>query len=208
MRPESLAATLQQLYTDSVARAFEQLGRIPIRRDVDSLVAEQLRRHPPTMVIFGRRRLVVSDFEGGNGSEDLDENVSTLLSEGFRERLAPFYEVLDPDDAPPQARRPRDERTLGRALGAGAVVRGVYTLRDDRLVVQVAITDVAVGRVIRTVQSDPVSPAETVRALDTLVPRARAALDAIRWSRAAVVHSPVPAPTPIPPPSPGPPTPE
>ena len=71
---------------------------------------------------------------------------------------------------------------LARAVGAGAVLTGLYFPRPDSLVVlQLQLFDVQRNRIMRVLNSKPIDPHDPLTNVGDLVSATLAALDEVDW---------------------------
>jgi hypothetical protein len=76
----------------------------------------------------------------------------------------------------------RSRTSLARAVGAGAVLSGLYFPRADSLVVlQLQVFDVGRNRVIQVLESKPIDARDPMRDLGELVSATLAALEGVDW---------------------------
>jgi hypothetical protein len=77
--------------------------------------------------------------------------------------------------------------SLARAVGAGAVLTGLYFPRPDSLVVlQLQLFDVQRNRVVRVVESKPIDFRDPMSSVGDLVSATLAALDGVDWRPVSV----------------------
>ena len=76
----------------------------------------------------------------------------------------------------------RTRTSLARAVGAGAVLTGLYFPRaDSTVVLQLQLFDVQRNRVMRVMESKPIDVKDPMRGIGDLVTATSAALDEIDW---------------------------
>jgi hypothetical protein len=112
--------------------------------------------------------------------------VGLTIADTLRRAIAarPGYEVVDAAAVgDPRMAGSRSRTALARAVGAGAVITGLYFPRADSLVVlQLQLFDTHRNRVIRVVESKPIDARDPMRDIDELVANALAGLEAVDWS--------------------------
>ena len=93
------------------------------------------------------------------------------------------YDVVDASQlTDPRFYASRTRTSLARAVGAGAVLTGVYFPRaDSTFVLQLQLFDVQRNRVARVIESKPMDLREPMRALPELIATTVAALEALEW---------------------------
>ena len=110
-----------------------------------------------------------------------------------RSRRAPGYDVVDAATlTDPRFYSSRSRTSLARAVGAGAVITGLYFPRADSLVVlQLQLFDVQRNRIMRVMESKPIDPRDPMSSVGDLVSATLAALDEVDWKSVAVDSSAV-----------------
>jgi len=93
------------------------------------------------------------------------------------------YDVVDAASLnDPRLYATRTRSSLARAVGAGAVLTGLYYPRSDSLLVlQLQLFDVQRNRVMRVLESKPIDVKDPTRGLDDLISATLAALEDIDW---------------------------
>lgn len=111
--------------------------------------------------------------------------VVAAVSDSLRRAIGgrPGYDVVDAASlTDPRFYATRTRSALARAVGAGAVLTGLYYPRSDSLLVlQLQLFDVQRNRVMRVLESKPIDVKDPMRGLDDLVTSTVSALDDIDW---------------------------
>ncbi len=94
-------------------------------------------------------------------------SMGAAISDSIRRAIAaqPGYDVIDAASlTDPRLYASRSRTSLGRAVGAGAVLTGLYFPRpDSTLVLQLQLFDVQRNRVVRVMESRPIDPKAPMR---------------------------------------------
>jgi serine/threonine-protein kinase len=111
--------------------------------------------------------------------------MGAAVSDSIRRAIAgrPGYEVIDAASlTDPRLYASRSRTSLGRAIGAGAVLTGLYFPRpDSTLVLQLQLFDVQRNRVVRVMESRPIDPKAPMRNVGDIVADAMTAMNDIDW---------------------------
>ena len=136
----------------------------------------------------GVRRVLVGTARNAIMRGDLLVAASTI-ADSIRRAIAarPGYDVVDAASlSDPRVYASRTRSGLARAVGAGAVLTGLYFPRADSVVVlQLQLFDVPRNRVLRVLESKPIDLKDPTRNLGDLVSTTIAALEDIDWRSAA-----------------------
>jgi serine/threonine-protein kinase len=136
----------------------------------------------------GVRRVLVGTARNAIMRGDLLVAASTI-SESIRRAIAarPGYDVVDAASlSDPRIYGSRTRSGLARAVGAGAVLTGLYFPRGDSVVVlQLQLFDVPRNRVLHVLESKPIDLKDPTRNLGDLVTATIAALEDIDWRAAS-----------------------
>jgi len=112
-------------------------------------------------------------------------SIGAAVSDSIRRAIAaqPGYDVIDAASlTDPRLYGSRSRTSLGRAVGAGAVLTGLYFPRpDSMLVLQLQLFDVQRNRVVRVMQSRPIDPKAPMRGVGDIVTNALTAMNDIDW---------------------------
>ena len=102
-------------------------------------------------------------------------SMGAAISDSIRRALAaqPGYDVINAASlTDPRLYASRSRTSLGRAVGAGAVLTGLYFPRpDSTLVLQLQLFDVQRNRVVRVMESRPIDPKAPMRGVGNIVGR-------------------------------------
>jgi len=111
--------------------------------------------------------------------------IGAAVSDSIRRAIAarPGYEVINAASlTDPRLYASRSPTSLGRAVGAGAVLTGLYFPRpDSTLVLQLQLFDVQRNRIVRVMESRPIDPKAPMRGVGDIVADALAAMNDIDW---------------------------
>ena len=111
--------------------------------------------------------------------------IGTAISDSIRRAIGakPGYEVIDAASlTDPRMYASRSRTSLGRAVGAGAVLTGLYFPRpDSTLVLQLQLFDVQRNRVVRVMESRPIDRKAPMRGVGDIVTDALTAMNDIDW---------------------------
>ena len=111
--------------------------------------------------------------------------IGTAISDSIRRAIGakPGYEVIDAASlTDPRLYASRSRTSLGRAVGAGAVLTGLYFPRpDSTLVLQLQLFDVQRNRVVRVMESRPIDRKAPMRGVGDIVTDALTAMNDIDW---------------------------
>ena len=118
--------------------------------------------------------------------------IGVAVSDSIRRALGaqPGYEVIDAASlTDPRLYASRSRTSLGRAVGAGAVLTGLYFPRpDSTLVLQLQLFDVQRNRVVRVMESRPIDRNAPMRGVGDIVTATVTAMNDIDW-RAGLADS-------------------
>jgi serine/threonine-protein kinase len=132
----------------------------------------------------GVRRVLVGVTRSSVARRELAA-VSGAISDSIRRGIAaqPGYDVVDAAAlTDPRLYAARTRTALARSVGAGAVVTGLYFPRPDSMVVlQLQLFDVQRNRVMRVLESKPISPTDPISGLGDLVNATVSALNDVDW---------------------------
>jgi hypothetical protein len=116
--------------------------------------------------------------------------VALAISDSLRRAIAarPGYDAVDAATlTDPRFYASRTRMALARAVGAGAVMTGLYYPRSDSaIVLQLQLFDVQRNRVLRVVESKPIDMQNPMAGLADLVSSTVAALDQVDWRPVSV----------------------
>jgi serine/threonine-protein kinase len=136
----------------------------------------------------GVRRVLVGTARNAFMRGDLLVAASAI-ADSIRRAIAarPGYDVVDAASlSDPRIYASRTRSGLARAVGAGAVLTGLYFPRADSVVVlQLQLFDVPRNRVLRVLESKPLDLKDPTRNLGDLVSTTIAALEDIDWRAAS-----------------------
>ena len=139
---------------------------------------------PVPMPAPGVRRVLLGAPRLTGGRRELLA-ISGPVADSLRRGIGgtPGYDVVDASQlTDPRFYATRTRTSLARAVGAGAVLSGIYYPRGDSTVVlQLQLFDVAKNRIARVVESKPMDVREPLRALPDLIASTVAALEAVDW---------------------------
>jgi hypothetical protein len=139
---------------------------------------------PVPMPAAGIRRVLVGAARTPAIRRDL-AGVSAAISDSLRRAIAgrPGYDVVDAATlTDPRFYASRGRTALARAVGAGAVLTGLYYPRpDSTLVLQLQLFDVQRNRVMRVLESKPIDVRDPMAGVADLVSATVAALDQVDW---------------------------
>jgi len=111
--------------------------------------------------------------------------IGAAISDSIRRAIGakPGYEVIDAASlTDPRLYASRSRTSLGRAVGAGAVLTGLYFPRpDSTLVLQLQLFDVQRNRVVRVMESRPIDRKAPMRGVGDIVTDALTAMNDIDW---------------------------
>ena len=111
--------------------------------------------------------------------------IGATISDSIRRAIGarPGYEVIDAASlTDPRLYASRSRTSLGRAVGAGAVLTGLYFPRpDSTLVLQLQLFDVQRNRVVRVMESRPIDRKAPMRGVGDIVTDALTAMNDIDW---------------------------
>ena len=110
--------------------------------------------------------------------------VAAAISDSIRRAIAarPGYDVADAAALDSRIYPSRNRTALARAVGAGAVLTGLYYSRADSLVIlQLQLFDVGRERVMRVLESKPIDIKDPMRGVGDIVAAALGALEDIDW---------------------------
>jgi len=131
-------------------------------------------------VLFGAPRIV--------GTRREVSAIGITITDSVRRAIAnaPGYDVVDASTlTDPRFYASRSRTALARAVGAGAVVTGLYVARPDSTVMlQLQLFDVQRNRVVRVLESKPMDLRDPMRAMGELGAATVAALEAVDWKPA------------------------
>jgi hypothetical protein len=131
-------------------------------------------------VLFGAPRIV--------GTRREISAIGMTITDSVRRAIAnaPGYDVVDASTlTDPRFYASRSRTALARAVGAGAVVTGLYVARPDSTVMlQLQLFDVQRNRVVRVLESKPMDLRDPMRAMGELGAATVAALEAVDWKPA------------------------
>ncbi len=132
----------------------------------------------------GVRRVLVGVARNSALRREL-AGVGAAISDSIRRAIAaqPGYDVIDASTlTDPRLSAARSRTAFARAVGAGAVLTGLYFPRGDSLfVVQLQLYDVRRNRVTRVLESKPIDPKDPMRGVGELATAAVVALNAVDW---------------------------
>ena len=138
----------------------------------------------------GVRRLLVGVARNAYRSEL--SSIGAAVADSIRRAIGaqPGYEVIDAAQlTDPRLYGSRSRTSLGRAVGAGAVLTGLYFPRpDSTIVLQLQLFDVQRNRVVRVMESHPIDRKAPMRGVGDIVTVALTAMNDIDW-RTAVADS-------------------
>ena len=112
-------------------------------------------------------------------------NIGAAVADSIRRAIAaqPGYDVIDAASlTDPRLYAARSRTSLGRAVGARAVLTGLYFPRpDSTIVLQLQLFDVQRNRVVRVMESRPIDPRAPMRSVADLVTVTLTAMNDIDW---------------------------
>jgi hypothetical protein len=112
-------------------------------------------------------------------------SIGAAVADSIRRAIAaqPGYDVVDAASlTDPRLYASRSRTSLGRAVGAGAVLTGLYFPRpDSTIVLQLQLFDVQRNRVVRVMESHPIDPRAPMRRVGDIVTAALTAMNDIDW---------------------------
>ena len=200
---DSLSRRFERALSDSLARIMAELrgGRRVDVRGFDPVELERLQEIakrsgaampnvPPAggPVVLpppapGVRRVLVGAARNAYRREL--SSVGAAVSDSIRHAIAarPGYEVIDAASlTDPRLYGARSRTSLGHAVGAGAVLTGLYFPRpDSTLVLQLQLFDVQRNRVVRVMESRPIDPKAPMRGVGDIVTDVLTAMNDIDW---------------------------
>ena len=137
----------------------------------------------------GVRRVLIGAARNSTLRRDL-AGVALAISDSLRRAIAarPGYDAVDAATlTDPRFYASRTRMALARAVGAGAVMTGLYYPRSDSaIVLQLQLFDVQRNRVLRVVESKPIDMQNPMAGLADLVSSTVAALDQVDWRPVSV----------------------
>ena len=146
---------------------------------------------PIPMPAPGIRRVLIGAPRNSTPRREF-AGIGLAIADSVRRAIAARagYDVVDAATlTDPRFYGSRTRTALARAVGAGAVITGLYFPRPDSLVVmQLQIFDVQRNRVARVLESKPIDPRDPLSGVGDLVSATLAALDEVDW-RPVVVDS-------------------
>ena len=135
----------------------------------------------------GVRRVLVGVARNAYRSEL--SSIGAAVADSIRRAIGgqPGYEVIDAAQlTDPRLYGSRSRTSLGRAVGAGAVLTGLYFPRpDSTIVLQLQLFDVQRNRVVRVMESHPIDRKAPMRGVGDIVTVALTAMNDIDWRTAA-----------------------
>jgi len=135
----------------------------------------------------GVRRVLVGVARNAYRSEL--SSIGAAVADSIRRAIGaqPGYEVIDAAQlTDPRLYGSRSRTSLGRAVGAGAVLMGLYFPRpDSTIVLQLQLFDVQRNRVVRVMESHPIDRKAPMRGVGDIVTVALTAMNDIDWRTAA-----------------------
>jgi hypothetical protein len=141
----------------------------------------------------GVRRVVVGAARMSNTRREVTA-IGAAIADSLRRAIAarPGYDVVDAAALSSlRVSGSRSRSALARAVGAGAVVNGLYFPRaDSSVVLQLQVIDLQRNRVIRVLESKPIDLREPMRDLAELESAVIAALDGVDWRPPATDSTP------------------
>jgi len=142
--------------------------------------AEPILNPPPAP---GVRRVLVGVARNAYRREL--SSIGAAVADSIRRAIAaqPGYDVIDAASlTDPRLYASRSRTSLGRAVGAGAVLTGLYFPRpDSTIVLQLQLFDVQRNRVVRVLESRPIDPRAPMRGVGDIVTAALTAMNDIDW---------------------------
>ena len=130
----------------------------------------------------GVRRVLLGTLRNSTSRREL-AGVGTAITDSLKRAIAarPGYDVIEATSLT-DPRLSRSRTGLARAVGAGAVLTGLYFPRADSLVVlQLQLYEVRRNRVMRVVESKPIDVRDPLRGLGDLIAAVATALDDVEW---------------------------
>jgi serine/threonine-protein kinase len=147
---------------------------------------------PVPLPTAGVRRVLVGTARNSTLRRDL-AGVAVAISDSLRRAIAarPGYDVVDAATlTDPRFYASRSRTSLARAVGAGAVLTGLYFPRaDSSVVLQLQLFDVQRNRVMRVLESKPIDVRDPMSGVADLVVATLAALDQVDWRAMAADSS-------------------
>jgi serine/threonine-protein kinase len=166
---------------DAIPKPSPERGPITGYRPVQPFGAPGMFPPPP---LAGVRRVLIGVTRLSAVRRELAA-VSGAISDSIHRAIAaqPGYDVVDAAAlTDPRVYVTRTRTALARAVGAGALVTGLYFPRGDSLVVlQLQVFDVRRNRVMRVLESKPLDQDDPTRGLGDLVTSVVGALNEIDW---------------------------
>ena len=149
---------------------------------------------PVAMPAPGVRRVLLGAARNSTLRREF-AGVGLAIADSVRRAIAarPGYDVVDAATlTDPRFYSSRTRTSLARAVGAGAVITGLYFPRPDSLVVlQLQLFDVPRNRILRVMESKPIDLRDPMSSVGDLVTATLTALDEVDWKSVVVDSSAV-----------------
>jgi serine/threonine-protein kinase len=149
---------------------------------------------PVAMPAPGVRRVLLGAARNSTLRREF-AGVGMAIADSVRRAIAarPGYDVVDAATlTDPRFYSSRTRTSLARAVGAGAVITGLYFPRPDSLVVlQLQLFDMPRNRIVRVMESKPIDLRDPMSNVGELVAAMLAALDEVDWKSVVVDSSAV-----------------